>query len=68
MLAADRALTLDEVLATVAPMAGYIESRRWPVAGAANLTDRATIRRTLAGAGRLRRADELRRRHRHGVE
>jgi glycerol-3-phosphate O-acyltransferase len=47
MLAADRALTLDGVLDTVAPMAGYIESRRWPVAGAANLTDRATIRRTL---------------------
>jgi glycerol-3-phosphate O-acyltransferase len=47
LLAADRALTLDGVLATVAPMAGYIESRRWPVAGAANLTDRATVRRTL---------------------
>jgi glycerol-3-phosphate O-acyltransferase len=47
MLAADRALTLDGVLATVAPMAGYLSSRRWPVAGAANLTDRATIRRTL---------------------
>jgi glycerol-3-phosphate O-acyltransferase len=47
MLAADRALTLDEVLATVAPLAGYIAARRWPVAGAATLTDRATIRRTL---------------------
>jgi glycerol-3-phosphate O-acyltransferase len=47
MLAADRALTLDGVLATVAPMADYIATRRWPVAGAANLTDRATIRRTL---------------------
>ena len=47
MLAADRALTLDGVLATVAPMAGYIAARRWPVAGAANLTDRATVRRTL---------------------
>jgi glycerol-3-phosphate O-acyltransferase len=47
MLAADRALTLDGVLATVAPMAGYIATRRWPVAGAANLTDRATILRTL---------------------
>jgi glycerol-3-phosphate O-acyltransferase len=47
MLAADRALTLDEVLATVAPIAGYIQTRRWPVAGAANLTDRATVRRTL---------------------
>ena len=47
MLAADRALTLDGVLATVAPMARYIAARRWPVAGAANLTDRATVRRTL---------------------
>ena len=47
MLAADRALTLDGVLATVAPMAGYIAARNWPVAGAANLTDRATVRRTL---------------------
>jgi glycerol-3-phosphate O-acyltransferase len=47
MLAADRALTLDEVLATVAPIADYIAARRWPVAGAAALTDRATIRRTL---------------------
>jgi glycerol-3-phosphate O-acyltransferase len=47
LLAADRSLTLDEVLATVAPLAGYIERRKWPVAGAANLTDRATIRRTL---------------------
>jgi glycerol-3-phosphate O-acyltransferase len=47
MLAADRALTLDGVLATVKPMAVYIESRRWPVAGAADLTDRGTIRRTL---------------------
>jgi glycerol-3-phosphate O-acyltransferase len=47
MLAADRALTLDGVLATVAPMAGYIAARHWPVAGAADLTDRATVRRTL---------------------
>jgi glycerol-3-phosphate O-acyltransferase len=47
MLAADRALSLDEVLATVAPLARYIEQRRWAVAGAATLTDRATIRRTL---------------------
>ncbi|HVM66536.1 MAG TPA: 1-acyl-sn-glycerol-3-phosphate acyltransferase, partial [Acidimicrobiales bacterium] len=47
MLAADRALSLDEVLATVTPLARYIEDRGWPVAGAANLTDRATIRRTL---------------------
>jgi glycerol-3-phosphate O-acyltransferase len=47
LLAADRSLTLDEVLATVAPLAGYLAQRKWPVAGAANLTDRATIRRTL---------------------
>lgn len=47
MLGADRALTLDEVLATVAPLARYIAARGWPVAGAALLTDRATIRRTL---------------------
>jgi glycerol-3-phosphate O-acyltransferase len=47
LLAADRSLDLDEVLATVAPLARYIEQRRWPVAGALNLTDRATVRRTL---------------------
>jgi len=47
LLAADRALTLDEVLATVAPLARYLAQRGRPVAGAANLTDRATIHRTL---------------------
>ncbi|WIM92957.1 lysophospholipid acyltransferase [Actinoplanes oblitus] len=47
LLAADRALTLDEVLTTVAPLARYLIRRGRPVAGAANLTDRATIRRTL---------------------
>ncbi|MCU7729474.1 lysophospholipid acyltransferase [Actinoplanes sp. KI2] len=47
LLAADRALTLDEVLATVAPLARYIAQRGRPVAGAANLTDRATIHRAL---------------------
>ncbi|GAA3342996.1 lysophospholipid acyltransferase [Amorphoplanes nipponensis] len=47
LLGADRALTLDEVLATVAPLARYIRRRGRPVAGAADLTDRATIRRTL---------------------
>jgi glycerol-3-phosphate O-acyltransferase len=47
MLAADRALTMDEVLATVAPLADYLQRRGWPVAGAANLTDRSTVRRTL---------------------
>jgi glycerol-3-phosphate O-acyltransferase len=35
------------VLGTVAPLARYIEGRGWPVAGGVNLTDRATIRRTL---------------------
>ena len=47
LLAADRSLTLDEVLGTVAPLARYIGGRGWPVAGGVNLTDRATIRRTL---------------------
>ncbi|HEX5201050.1 MAG TPA: lysophospholipid acyltransferase [Actinoplanes sp.] len=47
LLAADRALTLDEVLATVAPLARYLTQRGRPVAGAANLTDRATIHRAL---------------------
>jgi glycerol-3-phosphate O-acyltransferase len=47
LLAADRALTLTEVLATIAPLAAYITLRGRPVAGAASLTDRATIRRTL---------------------
>ncbi len=47
LLAADRSLTLDEVLGTVAPLARYLEGRGWPVAGGVNLTDRATIRRTL---------------------
>lgn len=47
MLAADRSLTLDEILATVRPMAGYLRARGWPIAGAANLNDRATIRRSL---------------------
>lgn len=47
LLGADRALTLDEVLATVRPLASYIQRRRWPVAGAADLTDRVTIERAL---------------------
>ncbi|RZS43429.1 glycerol-3-phosphate acyltransferase [Herbihabitans rhizosphaerae] len=47
MLAADRALSLSEVLTTVAPVADYLARRRWPVAGAANLNDRSTIRRAL---------------------
>jgi glycerol-3-phosphate O-acyltransferase len=47
LLAADRALTLDEILTTVAPLAAYIQTRGWPTAGAANLTDRATVRRAV---------------------
>ncbi len=47
LLGADRALTFDRVLATVHPLADYISARRWPVAGAASLTDRSTIRRAL---------------------
>lgn len=47
MLGVDRALSLDEVLDTVAPLADYFADRNRPVAGAANLTDRSTIRRAL---------------------
>lgn len=47
LLGADRSLTLDELLATVRPLAGYLARQGWAVAGALNLTDRATIRRTL---------------------
>ncbi|WP_250282354.1 MULTISPECIES: lysophospholipid acyltransferase [unclassified Frankia] len=47
MLGADRALTLDEVCATVAPLARYLSRRGWPVAAASDLTDRSTVRRTL---------------------
>jgi glycerol-3-phosphate O-acyltransferase len=47
LLAADRALTLDGVLDTVRPLADYLRRRGWRVAGAADLTDRSTIRRTL---------------------
>ncbi|MFC6705984.1 lysophospholipid acyltransferase [Flexivirga alba] len=47
LLGEDRALNLDEVLETVQPLASYIEARRWPVAGAANLQDRSTVWRTL---------------------
>ena len=48
LLGADRALTVDEVLDTVEPLAAYIDARHWPVAGAADLRDRSTIRRALA--------------------
>ena len=47
MLGEDRALTLDEVCATVAPLARYLHDRGWPVAGGADLTDRATVSQTL---------------------
>jgi glycerol-3-phosphate O-acyltransferase len=47
MLAADRALTLDEIQATVRPLADYLSARRWPTAGAASLTDRPTVRRAV---------------------
>ena len=52
LLGADRALTVDEVLATVEPLAAYIDARHWPVAGAADLRDRSTIRRALAELSR----------------
>lgn len=52
LLGADRALTLDEVLETVEPLAAYIDARQWPVAGAADLRDRSTIRRALAELAR----------------
>ena len=47
LLAADRALTLDQVLDTVRPLADYISGRGWPVAGGATLTDRSTLRWAL---------------------
>jgi len=47
MLGEDRALTLDEVCATVAPLARYLRARGWPVAGGADLIDRATVSQTL---------------------
>ena len=47
LLAVDRALTLDGVLDTVRPLADYFRQRGWRVAGAADLTDRSTVRRTL---------------------
>lgn len=47
MLGEDRALTLDEVCATVAPLARYLGARGWRVAGGADLTDRASVSQTL---------------------
>ena len=52
LLGADRAMTIDEVLDTVEPLATYIDARQWPVAGAADLRDRSTIRRALAELAR----------------
>jgi glycerol-3-phosphate O-acyltransferase len=45
LLAADRALSLVEILATVEPLAEYLQARGSTTAGAASLTDRATLRR-----------------------
>jgi glycerol-3-phosphate O-acyltransferase len=47
LLGADRSLSISEVLATVRPLASYIAARNWMVAGAADLTNRSTIRWTL---------------------
>lgn len=47
LLGADRSLSISEVLATVRPLASYITARNWAVAGAAELTNRSTIRWTL---------------------
>jgi len=47
LLGAGRALTLDQVLETVTPLAGYLGERGWPIAGAAILTDRSTVRWAL---------------------
>lgn len=47
MLAGGRALSLDEVLSTVGPIAQYLQDRNWPIAGGFDMTDRSTVRRTL---------------------
>jgi len=47
LLGADRSLSISEVLATVRPLASYIAARNWTVAGAADLTNRSTIRWSL---------------------
>jgi glycerol-3-phosphate O-acyltransferase len=47
MLGADRALTIDEVCATVAPLAGYLVAREWPIAGGLDLTKRPTVAQSL---------------------
>lgn len=47
LLGANRSLSITEVLATVRPLASYIAARNWAVAGAADLTNKSTIRWTL---------------------
>jgi glycerol-3-phosphate O-acyltransferase len=47
MLGQDKALTLAEVCDTVEPLADYLHARGWAVAGDADLTERATVFRTL---------------------
>lgn len=47
LLGADRSMSISEVLDTVQPLASYIAARNWKVAGAADLTNRSTIRWTL---------------------
>ncbi len=47
ILGEDRALSLSEVQETLAPLAAYLDERGWRVAGAFNLKDGPTIRRTL---------------------
>jgi glycerol-3-phosphate O-acyltransferase len=47
MLGADRALTIDEVCATVAPLARYLTARKWPIAGGLDLNERPTVARSL---------------------
>lgn len=47
LLAADRALTLDETVATVYPLARHLDQRGWDVAGGVDLTDRGSVRHAL---------------------
>ena len=47
ILGEDRALSLAQVQATVAPIADYLDERGWRVAGAFDLRERETLRRTL---------------------
>jgi glycerol-3-phosphate O-acyltransferase len=47
LLGADRSLSIAEVLSTVQPLASYVTAGNWTVAGAADLTNRSTIRWTL---------------------